>query len=57
MYGPLNDEEERTIRQEINQLYNSPDIITVMKAVRLYWTGDIKRMTDTEIPTELWSTI
>jgi hypothetical protein len=46
-YGPKNSElsgEQRTVNDELHNLYSSPNFVWVIKARKLRWTGHAARM-------------
>jgi hypothetical protein len=46
---------KRYIR-ELEELYNEPNIVNVIKSSRLRWAGHVVRMDDNELPKEiLWT--
>ena len=46
MYGPVQGKEEWRIwyNQEVYHLYESSDIITMIKAAKLQWAGHLQRI-------------
>jgi hypothetical protein len=52
IYGPKSEQGEWRTRSnlEIQNMYNSPDIVTEIKVRRLEWLGHVVRMEDTSLP-------
>jgi hypothetical protein len=48
IFGPKRDEEtgewRRLYNKELNDLYSSPNIIRVIKSIRMKWSGHVARM-------------
>jgi hypothetical protein len=58
IFGPKRDEATREWRrlhkEELNDLYSSPNIIRVIKARRMRWAGHVARMGEREVHTGFW---
>jgi hypothetical protein len=56
--GPKRDEltgEWRKLhKEELNDLYCSPNVVRVMKSKRMIWAGHVARMGGGEVPTGFW---
>jgi hypothetical protein len=58
IFGPKRDEatgEWRRLRkEELTDLYSSPNIIRVIKSRRMRWEGHVARMGKREVPSRFW---
>ena len=52
MYGPIcqKGQWQKRYNRELEQLYNEPNIVNIIKPSRLRWVGHVLRMDDNELP-------